>query len=293
MNSQGKRASPFYVQVLKESIERFFKEDVPTRSAALAFYMVFSFPPMLLIILWTTARFYREVAAREAIFREIADLVGTEGAQELMAIVSRINVQEPTWWATIIGIGALLFTATTVLVTIRGSLNRIFEVNATAKSEGLGIWKMIRDRFVSTAFLITITFILLVWLVIDALIATLSSLLANWIGDLANYVIVFDSIFLDIGAATVLFALVFRYLPDVTLEWKDAWTGAMVTTALFAVGKYLIGYFIGNSQVANIYDAAGSLLVLMLWVYYSSAIFLFGATFTYTRAKLLHDRANN
>ena len=135
---------------------------------------------------------------------------------------------------------------------------------------------MIRDRFVSAAFLITITFILLVWLVIDALIKTFSSFPANWNGDLASYVIVFDSILLDMGAAAVLFALVFRYLPDVTLEWKDAWFGAVVTTALFASGKYLIGYFIGNSQVANIYNAAAGLLVMMLWVYYASAIFFSG-----------------
>ena len=292
MNDHNGSKSLFYWLVLKKSIARFFQYDVPTRSAALGFYMVFSLPPMLLIIFWMAAGFYREVAVREAIFSEIGNLVGQKGAGELMATIERINIQEPTWWATALGIGILLFTATTVLVTIRDALNRIFEVKLP-ESAGLSIWHMVLDRFVSIAFLVTITFILLVWLVVDALITAFGNFLANWIGVVAPYVKVFDSIFLDLGAAVILFALVFRMLPDAKLNWKDAWFGAVVTTALFTAGKYFIGYFIGKSEVADIYAAAGSFLVMMLWVYYTSAIFLFGATITYTRARCLQDRFNN
>jgi membrane protein len=287
-NDHNSSKSRFYWYVLKESIARFFKYDVPTRSAALSFYMVFSLPPMLLIIVWTAAGFYREVAVREAIFFEIGKLVGREGAGELMATIERINIQEPNWWATALGIGVLLFTATTVLVTIRDALNRIFQVKPP-ESTALSIWQVVRDRFVSIAFLVTITFILLVSLVVDALITAFGNFLANRIGVVTPYLRIFDSVLFDLGAAVILFTLLFRFLPDAKLNWKDAWFGALVTTALFTVGKYLIGYFIGKSEVADIYAAAGSFLVMMLWVYYTSAIFLFGATITFTRSRLLQD----
>jgi membrane protein len=278
----------FYRTVLKEAFVKFFKEDVPTQSAALAYYMIFSLPSILLIILWTAARFYREVAVREAIFSEIGDLVGEEGAQQLIATIEGLNIQEPTWWATAVGIGILLFTATTVLVTMQNTLNRIFEIKA-ADAKGLGIWKMLCDRLISFTMLVSISFILLVSLVVEALISALGKFVAKWIGVVATYMMAFDSILLDLVATIALFAMFFRYLPDVKLKWKDTWFGALMTTGLFTAGKYLIGFIIGNSEAADLYDAAGSVLVIMLWVYYASAIFLFGATFTYTRSKLLLD----
>lgn len=282
----------FYGSVLKESIARFFKHDALTRSAALAFYMVFSLPPMLFIILWMADRFYRKVAVREAIFTEIGRLVGRQGAGELMATLERIDIQEPTWWATALGAGVLLFTATTVLVSVRDALNRIFEVEVV-EYEDTNIWKMVRDRFISAAFIFTISFILLVWLVVDAMTTAFGRFLAKWNGGLTTYLLFSESILLSLGAATLLFTLVFRYMPDAKLNWKDAWFGALVTTGLFAAGKYIIGYFIGSSKVADIYAAAGSFLVLMLWVYYTSAIFLFGATITFTRARRLHRGVNS
>jgi membrane protein len=277
----------FYRRVLEESIAKFFREDVLTQSAALSFYMIFSLPSILLIILWTAARFYREVAVQEALFTEIGDLVGHEGAQQLMATVEGLDIQEPTWWATAVGVGVLIFTATTVLVTMQNVLNRIFEVKP-AEAEGLELWEILRDRLISFTMLATMTFILLVSLVVDTLITALGKFVTEWIGSVATYVVAFDSILLDLAGTTVLFAMFFRYLPDVKLTWRDTWLGAVVTTVLFTAGKYLIGFFIGNSSAANLYEAAGSLLVLMLWVYYASAIFLFGATFTFVRAKLLH-----
>jgi membrane protein len=249
--------------------------------------MIFSLPSILLIILWTAARFYREVAVQEALFTEIGDLVGHEGAQQLMATVEGLDIQEPTWWATAVGVGVLIFTATTVLVTMQNVLNRIFEVKP-AEAEGLELWEILRDRLISFTMLATMTFILLVSLVVDTLITALGKFVTEWIGSVATYVVAFDSILLDLAGTTVLFAMFFRYLPDVKLTWRDTWLGAVVTTVLFTAGKYLIGFFIGNSSAANLYEAAGSLLVLMLWVYYASAIFLFGATFTFVRAKLLH-----
>ncbi|MGB5421945.1 MAG: YihY/virulence factor BrkB family protein, partial [Desulfobacterales bacterium] len=139
------------------------------------------------------------------------------------------------------------------------------------------------------AMLVSISFILLVSLVMNAIITEIGRQLSQWIGKLAVYLMVFDAMLLDLGATTVLFAMYFRYLPDAKIKWQDTWFGALLTAVVFTGGKYLIAIFIGNSEVADLYDAAGSILVLMLWVYYASAIFLFGATFTFTRAELMSN----
>ena len=281
-----------YKQVLKQSIAKFLKEDVLTQSAALAFYMIFSWPSILLIILWTASRFYREVAVRDALFNEIGGIVGHQGAQQLIATVEKIDLQEPTWWATGIGIGVMLFTATTVLVTMQSSLNRIFEVQPE-DAQGLGIIEILRDRFISFSLLVSIAFLLLVSLVVDALITAFGEFAVKWLGDMSPYMVVLDSFLLELAATTLLYALFLRYLPDIKMKWKDIWFGALLTATLFAAGKYLIGFAVGSSDAADLYDAAGSVLVLMLWVYYASAIFLFGATFTFERARLVSQVSND
>lgn len=276
----------FYWNVLKDSVARFTDEDAPTQSAALAYFMVFSLPPMLLVTFWIADLFQKEVAVSEAVFAEMGELVGEEGARQLMVTMERLEIQEPTWWATAVGIGALLFTATTVFVTLENARYRIFGLEAS-KNSGLGIWKMLRDRFVSFAMLIIVSYLLTVSLVVDTLIAALGRFLGQWIGGLSAIVVALDSLLLEMAAITLLFALLFKYLPQVKLEWKDVWFGAVLTASLFVGGENLIAFVIGNSEVADLYDAAGSILVLMLWVYYASAIVLFGAIVTSTRARLL------
>ena len=276
----------FYTKVLKDAVTSYLADDMPANAAALSFYTIFSLPSMLFIVLWTAGRFYRDAAVREAIFNEIGALVGDKGAQQLSATLEGLNIQEPTWWATVAGVGVLLFTATTVLVTLHNTLNRIFKVRA-AQTAGTGFWKMIRDRFVSLSLVVTIAFILLVSLMVDAMITAFGAVAVRYGGEWATFMVKFDSIVLDVGANTILLALFFRYLPDIRLAWKDIWFGALLTAVLFSGGKHLIALIIGNSTAADLYEAAGSILVLMLWIYYASAIFLFGATFTFTRAQLM------
>ena len=149
---------------------------------------------------------------------------------------------------------------------------------------------MLRIRFIAFALLISISFILLVSMVIHALITKIGNHLVQWFGEVAEFIVAFDFILLELGTVSLLFAMYFRYLPDTRLEWRNIWLGAVMTAGLLVLGKSLIGLFISNSTVADLYDAAGSILVLMLWVYYSSAILLLGATFTFTRAELLRTR---
>ena len=278
----------FYPEVLKESIVRFFDDDMPIHAAALSYYMVFSLPSMLLIVLWTSARFYDEVAVREAIFAKIGGLVGHQGAGQIMATLEKLSVEQPTFWSTALGLGILLFFATSVFDAMRTALNKIANVQ-TSDSVMRSIWKLLRIRFIAFALLVSISFILLVSMVIHALITKISDHLVSWFGEVAEFIVAFDFILLELGTISLLFALYFRYLPDNRLRWRDIWLGAALTAGLLIIGKSLIAFFISNSTVADLYDAAGSILVLMLWVYYSSAILLLGATFTFTRAELLNN----
>jgi membrane protein len=278
-----------YAQVLKKSITRFFGDDMPMHAAALSYYMVFSLPSMLLIILWTSARFYEEGAVREAIVGKIGSLVGHEGARQIMATLGKLSVEQPTFWGTVLGIGILLFFATSVFDAMRTAFNKI-ALAETGDSVGRSIWKLFRIRFIAFAMLISISFILLVSMVIHAVITKLGDLLLQWIGEMASTIVAYDFVLLELATITLLFALYFRYLPDIRLKWRDIWLGALLTAGFLVMGKSLIGFIISSSTVADLYDAAGSILVLMLWVYYSSAILLFGATFTYTRAEVLNSR---
>jgi membrane protein len=282
------RTLNFYVQVLKESIVRYFERGMPMHAAALSYYMVFSLPSMLLIILWTSARFYDEVAVREAIFAKIGSLVGHQGAGQIMATLEKLSVEQPTFWATALGIGILLFFATSVFDGMRTAFNKTISTQID-DSVVRSIWKLLRIRFIAFALLVSISFILLVSMVIHALITKVGHHLVQWWGETGELIVAFDFILMELGTVALLFALYFRYLPDIRLKWRDIWLGALLTAGLLVMGKSLIGFFISNSTVADLYDAAGSILVLMLWVYYSSAILLLGATFTFTRAELLNN----
>jgi membrane protein len=277
-----------YARVLRESVVRFFSDEMPMHAAAMSYYMVFSLPSMLLIVLWTSAHFYEESAVREAIFAKIGSLVGHDGARQIMATLGKLSVEQPTFWETMLGIGILLFFATSVFDAMRTAFNKIVTLEIDA-SLVRSIWKLLRIRFIAFALLISISFILLVSMVIHALITKLGHLLLNWVGEAATIIVAFDFVVLELATTTLLFALYFRYLPDTRLKWQDIWLGASLTAGFLVTGKSLIGFFISTSTVADLYDAAGSILVLMLWVYYSAAILLFGATFTFTRARVLNS----
>jgi len=278
----------FYLKLLKESVVSFMSDDMFTHAAAISYYMVFSLPSMLLIVLWTAAHFYKEVAVHDAILQKMTSLIGEQGGNLILSTIEKLSVQEPTLLATIVGIGVLIFFATTVFDAMRTALNIIAKVEAP-DSLGLNIWMLLRGRLIAFSLLVSISFLLLVSLVMDVMFSALSHYLAHWIGGLSQTILFLDIFLLDFVATTLIFALDFRYLPDIRLKWSDAFFGALLTAGLFAVGKSLIAMFISSNQVVDLYDAAGSILALMLWVYYASIIFLFGATFTFNRARKMEE----
>lgn len=281
----------FYWKVLKNSVEKFVEDDIFTQSAALSYYMVFSLPPILLVIFWMAGLWYEEILVREAVFNEIGDLMGTQGADQLMRTLEKFSATKPTLWAAIIGMGALLFTASTVFVTIKETLNKIFEVNLN-RTVKQGVGWMLLNRFLSIAMLCVIAIILTISMIVSAIMTAFGEIIEKWLGDSTSWLPLLNHIVLNLIALTLLFAITYRYMPDSRLKWKDTWFGALFTAVLFLIGESLIEIFIGKSPVANFYDAAGGLLILMLWVYYTSAIFLFGAVVTHSRTKLRQNRVS-
>ena len=281
-------ALKFYWNVLVKTFSKFSDDDLFTNAAALSYYTIFSLPPMLLVIVVTASQFYNKATVEETLFSQIGQLVGADGARQLSETIKKLNLFEGEWWAIAMGIGALIFTSTTVFVTMQNTLNKIFKVKP--KPEGLGILKLIKDRVLSFTMLIGVAFILLVSLVIDALLAVFNNYLENWIGVFSTSLMVIISMIVPLVIITVMFAAIFKFLPDAEMKWKDTWFGAIITALLFSVGKYGISFYIGQSNIAGLYDAAGSIMIIMVWVFYASLIFMLGAVFTFVYTKMMGEK---
>lgn len=270
-------------KLLKLSVQKFGEENTMNMGAALAYYTIFSLPPILIIIINIAGMFFEEKSFQLQLQEELSGMVGPSGAEELMKTISNIGVFQKEWWATGISIIALLFASTTVFVTIQRSLNHIFRVKAKPR---IGILKIAIDRVISFTMVLSLSFILLISLILNAMVSYLGELLSEFAPITETWYINISSFLLPLLITIVLIALIFRLLPDARMNWKDAFVGATITAILFSLGKLLISYYVGNSNVASLYDAAGSVLVIMVWIFYSSSIFFFGAQVTYVYANI-------
>jgi membrane protein len=277
----------FYWNVLKNAISKFIEDDISTHLAALSYYAIFSFPPFFLIILSITKLFYNEASVENVLFSQIELLVGNEGAQLMVKAIKNIHVFETTIWATILSIGVLIFTSTTSLVTMQNALNKIFKVKPKPGSSGF--LKMVKDRILSFAILISFSIIIFISLVLDTLITAFESYLEEWIIGSSITLTLLSSSTLSFIIITMQLAMIFKFLPDVKLKWKDVWFGAILTSILLGLSKYLISFYVGKSNIAGLYDVAGSVLIIMVWIFFTFLIILFGAVFTYTRIKMLGE----
>ncbi len=269
-------------KLIKDTATEWSEDNVPLLAAALAYYTVFSLAPLLLIAIAIAGFFFGEEAARGEIIGQIQGLVGREGAQAIQAMIQNANRPGSGGTiATIIGVIVLLFGASGVFGQLQVALNTIWEVKP---KPGNGIKSFLQSRFLSFAMVLVIGFLLLVSLVLSAILTAVShyfgSLVPGFVivGQLVNFVISF-------GVVTVLIAAIYKFLPDVNIPWKNLWVGAGVTAVLFNLGKFLLGLYLGSSSVGSAYGAAGSLVVVLIWVFYSAQILLFGAEFTQVYSK--------
>jgi membrane protein len=260
-----------------ESIKRWNNDYAQSMGAALAYYAMFSIAPLLLIVISVTGIFFGPEAIRGEIFSQLRGLMGDDGALAVQQLLESVSQPEKSLLATLIGAVILVIGATTVFGELQDDIDRIWKTPARAKEAGL--WRLIRSRFLSFGMILGIGFLLLVSLIFNAFLAALSKwwapIFGEWatIASISNFVISFLLV-------TAMFALIYKFMPRTRVLWSDVIVGSLVTALLFTIGKTLIGVYLGESGVASGYGTAGSLIALLIWVYYSAQIFLMGAEFT-------------
>jgi membrane protein len=263
--------------LLKSAAVNWVRDYAQSMGAALAFYTMFSIAPLLLIVISVAGLAFGEDAARGEIYEQLEELLGVTGATAVEELLESVGKPGESLRATFFGVLLLFIGATTVFAELQDAFDRIWRAPPRAGTAGL--WNIVRVRLVSFGMILGIGFLLMVSLVFSAAMAALSAqwdpLFAGW-STVARTIDVTLSILL----ATAVFAVIYKTMPRVRIDWKDVWIGAAVTSLLFIAGKYLIGVYIGRSSISSGFGAAASLVVVLLWVYYSAQIFLFGAEFT-------------
>ena len=267
--------------LLQETFSEWNKDKASRLAAALAYYTVFSLAPLLLIVIAIAGSVFGEEAARGEIVKQIQGLVGQDGAEFIETAIE--NASKPTAGtiASIISLIALLFGASGVFAELQDALNTVWEVQLKPER---GLLNIIRNRFLSFTMVLGVGFLLLVSLVVTATL----SVLVNFVGNalpgidalwqLVNFILSFV-------VTTLLFGLIYKVLPDVKIAWSDVWIGAAITSLLFSIGRFLLGQYLGNNSFGSTYGAAGSLVVILAWVYYAAQILFFGAEFTQVYAR--------
>jgi membrane protein len=266
-------------QLLKGAVKAWSDDYAPSMGAALSYYTLFSIAPLLLIVIAVAGWFFGDEAVRGELVGSLQYLMGEEGAKAVEGMLASVSQPKEGILATVIGIFVLLLGATTVFGELQNDLDRIWR--APARETEKGWWRLLRSRLLSLGMILGIAFLLMVSLVLDAVLQALGKMWGTgaWkaFAQVLNFVVAF-------GLTTTIFAMIYKLMPRAKIEWHDVWVGAAVTAALFAIGKFLIGLYIGRSAVASSFGAAGSLVVVMIWVYYSAQIFLLGAEFTWVYA---------
>jgi membrane protein len=263
-------------RVLKDALAEWIDDKAPMHGAALAFYSMLSLAPLLLIAIAIAGAVFGEQAARGEVMTQVKDMIGEEGGRAVEATLASARQPETGLVATVIGVGTLLFGAAGVFGQLKDSLNTIWNVKPRPASGVLGF---LRSQVLSFGMVLGIAFLLMVSLIVSSILSGLEGYARDWLGGYAPLAQALNQL-VSLGVYVLLFALIYRVLPEVEITWKDVWTGAIITSVLFLVGKYLIGLYLGKASVGSAYGAAGSLVVVLVWVYYSAQILFFGAEVT-------------
>ncbi len=269
------------IELIKEAFGEWQKHKVSSLAASLAYYTIFSITTLLIISISIAGIIFGEKAARGEIIGQIQDWVGQEAGKLIQTALDNANRPKISNFASLISLVVLLFGASGVFAQLQEALNTVWNVTTKPKS---AIWNFIKKRILSFLMVLVIGILLLASLLLSAILTTLSNL---EIGIFSNFSFIWGLLdnAVSFALVTLLFALVYRYLPDVTISWKDVWVGATITALLFALGKWGLGFYLGRASFASTYGAAGSLVVILAWVYYSAQILLFGAELTQVYAR--------
>ena len=268
--------------LVKTAASSWIEDYAPSMGAALSYYTIFSIAPLLLIVISIAGLVFGQEAARGEIVSQLGGLMGADAAKAIEGLLTSVSKPGKGVLSTVIGIVVLLIGATTVFGELQDALDRIWRAPAR---KGSGLWNLRRARVLSFGLILAVGFLLIASLVFSAALSALGKWWAPIFGawepllQVVNFVVSF-------GLITVMFALIYKIMPRVHIQWHDVWIGAGVTALLFTIGKFLIGLYIGKSSVASGFGAAGSLVVVLIWVYYSAQIFLLGSEFTWVSAHM-------
>lgn len=263
--------------LLKQTGVGFIENDVLKLSASLAYYTVFSLGPMMMIVIFLSNLFWKQEAIEGVVYGQIKDLVGDKAALQIQQIIKNAAISGRSASAAIIGFVTLLVGATTIFAEIQSSINTIWKLKAKPEN---GWFILLKDRILSFSLVVSLSFLLLVSLIINGLVEGFMNRLQEMFPYLAVIVIYVVNLFITLLITSLLFAIIFKVLPDAVIRWKDVAVGAVFTAILFMLGRFGIAFYIGNTNPGSAYGTAGSIIILLLWIYFSAIILYFGAVFT-------------
>jgi membrane protein len=275
------RAQTSFVGLARESVTAWIDDYAPSMGAALAYYTLFSLAPLLLLVIAIAGAVFGAEAARGEVIAQLDGLIGHDGAVAIDGLLKAASQPAQSIVASAIGVVTLIVGATSIFAELQSDLDRVWDAPASARPAGW--WGLLRTRLLSFGLIVSIGFLLLVSLVVSAALAAFGTWYGAWFPGWVITLQVLNQI-ISLIFITTLFALMYRILPSVRVEWHDVWLGAFVTAVLFTIGKFLIGLYIGKAAVTSGFGAAGSIVVLLVWVFYSAQVFLLGAEFTSTYA---------
>jgi membrane protein len=276
-----------WTQLAKKSAAGWMEDEAPSKGAATAYYAMFSMAPLLFLIISIAGLFFGADAVRGVVFAQVADLMGENGAQAIEEMLAHVSEPKTGIWATLVSLAVLVFGATTVFAQLQAALDAIWEVPPeVAKAEkSNAIWSFVKGRLLSFGLVLALAFLIVVSLVLSAAMSALGKWWGPAFGEWETVAHVVN-LAVGFGMLAVVFAAIYKFMPRAHIQWRDVWVGAAVTAALFVIGKFLIGLYLGKSDVGSSFGAFGSIIIVMVWVYYSAQIFLLGAEFTWVYA---HD----
>ncbi|MBC7510824.1 MAG: YihY/virulence factor BrkB family protein [Ferruginibacter sp.] len=266
-----------FFYVLKEASKAFSADNAVKLSAALSYYTIFAIGPLLVIVLSLSGIFLGEAAVEGKLYGQMRGLIGSDAALQVQEIIKNIQKTNNSTIGAIIGGVVLVIGATGIFAEIQDSINYIWSLKAKPKR---GIIKFLFNRLLSFSLIISLGFLLIVSLVANALMDILNERLTRYFPDTMVYIIYGTNLLMILGVISLLFAIIFKVLPDGKIKWKDAFVGAFFTSILFLIGKSAIGYYLGNSKLGSTFGTAASVVIILTWVYYTSIILYFGAEFT-------------
>jgi membrane protein len=265
-------------QLALRAVKGWIDDKATSMGAALAFYSLLSLAPLLIVVIAVAGLFLGRDAATDLLFSQVGGLVGDSGAEGIRTILNSVDTEREGILATIVGGFTLIVGSMTVFVELQSDLDRIWKVT---KKKAAGVWGFLRTRLLSFGMVLAIAFLLLVSLVVSTAVAAMGN---AWFAEFEALLHVIEFVF-SVALMTLLFAMMYKLMPQTPIHWSDVWVGALVTSVLFWAGKFAIGLYLGKSQVVSGFGSAGTLVLVILWVYYSAQIFFLGAEFTHEFAK--------